>query len=490
MLTPLPGVPELGAVRRRAGTMLLGAALAASAEPLRAQAPAPAPPAQPVTLQGIAWDSLSARPLAGAVVQIALEPNPGNARTAVADSLGRWQIDGVPPGAYLAGYFHRTLDELGLAAPTFRLLVQGGATAELHLGIPSPARLRAVLCGPAAADDSTGALIGVLRDAEGDSSVAGATVSISWRELVIERGSIRNELRRVPVTARGTGTFVACRVPADTPVELDASAPGLASGVIQVQAPAGQVMRRDLALGDSVFATSALRPGPGATAAPPARGTAQLRGTVLGPDGRPRPGAVASVAGTGREATTGAAGTFLLDSLPSGTHGLDVRAVGFAPVRLAVDLARLRPATVTARLSERVNALATVTVLGKRSRTTRFMEEFAERKRRASGGTFLGPVDLERRNAVQVTDIFRTTPGIRVYPGRGFGNVIRGRGNCTPTVFLDGLPLFEGADEIDQIVSPSQIMAVEVYQALGTAPAQYSSANANGCGVVALWTRR
>jgi hypothetical protein len=94
------------------------------------------------------------------------------------------------------------------------------------------------------------------------------------------------------------------------------------------------------------------------------------------------------------------------------------------------------------------------------------------------------------RNALYVTDILRTTAGMRVTPSRGFGYLVRGRGNCTPAVFLDGMPLYGGADELDQIVRPNDLMAIEVYQALGTLPAQYTGLQSNGCGAIALWTKR
>jgi hypothetical protein len=302
------------------------------------------------------------------------------------------------------------------------------------------------------------------------------------------------------VAARADGIFAACGVPTDTPVEIDATAPGLSTGVVELQVPLGRMLRRDLVLGDSATITGGRRTlaaapaDTGRAASDPAvvrvPGGAEVRGTVRGPDGKPMARAQVSVAGTGRVATTGETGTFAIDALPSGTFGLDVRAIGFTPVRVAVDLLRRRPATVTVTLRERATTLSSVLVRGKRSRSSRFLDEFAERKRRSAGGTLLGPAELEKRNALYVSDLLRTTPGMRVTPGRGFGYLIRGRGNCTPAIFLDGMPLFNGADELDQIVRPSELMAMEVYQALGTMPAQFAGLQANGCGAIALWTKR
>ncbi|MGZ8414545.1 MAG: carboxypeptidase regulatory-like domain-containing protein [Gemmatirosa sp.] len=462
-------------------------------------APVPAPAGPPVRLVGTAWDSLARAPLAGALIQLAPQANPSApARTAVADSLGRWQIDSLPQGSYLAGYFHPTLDELGFDPPTFRVLVEGDSVARLDIGLPGARTMRTLLCGKASASDSTGAIIGVLRDAEGEEAIAGATLSVAWRELVIEKGSFRNTQRRVPVAARGGGLFVACGVPTDTPVELDATAPGRSSGILEIQVPRQEVVRRDVLLGDSASVALAVRAQASpadTTAGAQSRGVriadgARLTGRVTGPDGKPLPRAQVLVSGIGRTAVTGAAGTFALDSLPSGTFGLDVRALGLAPVRIGVDLTRRRPANVVVALRERATALSTVVVRGQRSRQSRFLDEFLERKRRGTGGTFLGQDDLERRGSLFVSDVLRTVAGMRVLPGPSFGQAIRGRGGCTPAVYIDGMPVIDGADDLDQLVNPSSIMAMEVYTGLGTLPAQFGGMAANGCGAVVVWTKR
>ena len=480
-------------------SLVAGRDARAQAVPPTAAPTAPAAAAARIALQGVAWDSLSAAPLSGAVVQLASERDPaGTARTTTTDSLGRWRIDSLLPTTYVLGYFHPTLDALGLEPPNLKVLIQGDSVARLDFAIPGPKRMRTLLCGAVQAGDSSGGIVGVLRDAETEYPVGKAQISVSWRELVIDKGGVRTLTRRVPVVAGENGIFTACGVPTDTPVEIDASAPGLTTGIMEMKVPAGQLIRRDLVLGDS--ATIAGLHAVAATADTTRRadsvvvrrvpGGAELRGSVRGPDGKPLPRAQVSVAGTGRSATTSEAGTFAILELPSGSFGLDVRAVGFSPVRVTVDLLRRRPATVTVAMTERAQALSSVVVRGERSRGSRFLQEFADRKRRAAGGTFYGPADLERRNALYVSDILRTTAGMRVSPGRGFSNVVRGRGGCVPAVYLDGMPLYGGANDLDQIVRPNDLMAMEVYQALGNLPAQFTGLQANGCGAIALWTKR
>ncbi|HZF67765.1 MAG TPA: carboxypeptidase-like regulatory domain-containing protein, partial [Gemmatirosa sp.] len=79
-------------------------------------APAPVAATGRVTLRGIVWDSLANAPLAGAVVQVASAADPSNAFTVQSDSLGEYRLRGLVPGRYLAGFFHRTLDVLGMEA--------------------------------------------------------------------------------------------------------------------------------------------------------------------------------------------------------------------------------------------------------------------------------------------------------------------------------------------------------------------------------------
>ena len=496
-----PASRALGSCALAASVLLAAGRVARAQAAPSTAAPslAPVTSAARIALHGIAWDSLSASPLVGAVVQMVSERDPaGTARTTTADSLGRWRIDSLLPTTYVLGYFHPTLDALGLEPPSLKVLIQGDSVARLDFAIPGPKRMRALLCGAAQGTDSSGGIVGVLRDAESEFPVSKAQISVSWRELVIDKGGVRTIARRVPVVAGENGLFTACGVPTDTPVEIDASAPGLATGIMEMKVPASQLVRRDLVLGDSATIASLQRTDATADTVRHADsatvrrvpGGAELRGSVRGPDGKPMARAQVSVAGTGRSAVTSEAGTFAILELPSGSFGLDVRAVGFSPVRVTVDLLRRRPATVTVTMTERAQALSSVVVRGQRSRNSRFLQEFAERKRRAAGGTFYGPAELERRNALYVSDILRTTAGMRVSPGRGFGNLVRGRAGCVPAVYLDGMPLHEGANELDLIVRPNDLMAMEVYQALGNLPAQFTGLQANGCGAIALWTKR
>jgi hypothetical protein len=445
--------------------------------------------------------------MAGAVVQLARADDPTRALSTEADSTGAFRLDSVAPGRYIAGFLHPTLDLLGLEFRPIGVEVAAGDDVRADLALPPLARLRAALCGQAApAADSTGVLAGYVRDAESGEGVPGATVVLTWTDLTVGSGGVRTERRRIPITTGPSGAFVACGVPPGEGVAISGAAPGRTSGVVEVDVPARGMLLRDVALGDTATAAAAVAtpgtpadtPASGGAATPRAdstgarvaRGTARLTGTVRDPRGRPLRGARAFVWGTAAGTATNENGTFVLDALPSGTRTLEVRALGFEPRRVAVDLSGRRPATVEVRMAAPVTTLDRVTVVGKPSRNVRVLSEFLDRKRTNPFGRFVTAADIERSAPLRLTDALRMTPGLRVVPGPRFGNVLYGRGNCTPAVFLDGVPMREGASELDMFVSPQQVAGIEVYAGMGGIPPQYAGMQSNACGVVLVWSKR
>lgn len=443
---------------------------------------------RPMTLSGTVYDSVARAPLADAYVQLVDQARPDRSRTVATDSLGRYRIERVLPGHYLLGFMHPTLDLLGLAPPTLALDIRPDTAARLDLAIPSPARVRTALCGAAVAGDSTGVLFGAVRDAESDAPIEGATVELRWSEIEIGRG-VRTVDRRVPVTVREGGSYILCGVPNDADLRARATAPGRRGGEVEVQVPAGGMARRDFLLADS----SAARVVAGSDSVPGARslarGAATLAGTVRDARGRPVAHARIVVPGSDVSGETTDAGTFTLSGLPSGTYAVEARALGYVPKRTTADLSSRRPATVALVLDARATTLERVTVLGKPSARTRYLDEFV-RRQHTGMGRFVTATDIERRHPNVMTDALRMIPGLRVVPGQFASNALRGRGDCTPSVYLDGMQVFAGADDIDMIVSPQEVAGVEVYTGIGTVPAQFSGLGANGCGVVAVWTKR
>lgn len=368
--------------------------------------------------------------------------------------------------------------------------------AGFALATPGPRTLQTALCSTAAPGDSLGALVGVVRDADTDEPVGGATVTITWTELAITRTAIGTERRRVPVRAQASGVYAVCGLPTDGPLLASADAPGHASGLVEVAILPGGLTVQEFAVADSAAAPfvvadsgTAGTASAGTPAARVARGTARLTGTVRGRNGAPVRGAQLLVWGTGLTARTREDGTFTLAGLPAGTHTVEARAVGLEPRRTAVALASGRTATVALAMTEAVRTLDVVTVRGRRSRSTRALERFAERQRNGFG-RFVTASDIERRNPLQTTDALRMVPGLQFAPARGTGYRLRARGGCKPALILDGMPIMDGADDLDMLVRPQDVLGIEVYTGIGGIPAEWTGLQAGGCGVVAVWTKR
>lgn len=104
-------------------------------------------------------------------------------------------------------------------------------------------------------------------------------------------------------------------------------------------------------------------------------------------------------------------------------------------------------------------------------------------------GVFLEREDIMRSVPFLVSDVVRMLPGVSVYKDSLNRQVITFRGHfrarrCIPRVFVDGAPIATGAD-IDEIVLPSSLVAVELYTGLVT-PGEFTTSGT--CGAMAVWT--
>ena len=194
--------------------------------------------------------------------------------------------------------------------------------------------------------------------------------------------------------------------------------------------------------------------------------------------------------GNQRRTTTDSAGSFFLSLPGSGLYTVVATRIGYIQhrgdtvrvgdaeaVALRIELDRsvilLRPVIITERLS--------------------WLPDGFEQRRAAGFGRFLTRTDIENRRGSNTTDLLRGMPGLQLTPmrrGRGTGSILQMRGPgglCSPAVWIDGIPLNDGGSSIDQLLNPSVLEAVEVYNSTSNAPIQYRTGT---CGVVLFWTKR
>lgn len=230
---------------------------------------------------------------------------------------------------------------------------------------------------------------------------------------------------------------------------------------------------------------------------------------------------------SGRVAISGPDGGFTVRAKARGRYLVEVARLGFRPQREGpFDLSDGETLQLEVVLPVLPIALDPVTVTAEVN--TRFLTDvgFYDRKR-ADFGHFITRDQIERRRASRPTDLLVAIPGVSIQPDpHSPGKVrlqMRGThlaqgGPCAPRVYVDGLIIIRGESRppqregtatggdiedvfendprtpepsLDDIVSPDQIQAIEVYRSASQVPAEFGGASAfTRCGVVVVWTRR
>jgi hypothetical protein len=463
------------------------------------------------SVTGVVRDSIARGPLAGAIVQLVSADNPARfGRSTISDSLGRFTLIDVPIGRYTIGFFHSLLDSLGVEAPLHEVTVDIDRPVRADLAIPSPARLRAAICGESLDSDAGGVVIGVVRDAATGAPAAGVLVSAEWVELMFRRDGLARRVPRIIATTGQNGWFAMCNVPSGGMMALIASRGADSTDMIEVQVPQEGFLRHELFIGPArtvVSNVTALRAG---NVVPlPSRvhaGNGILSGTVVAAaNGRPVADAYVGIA-DGPQTHANARGEWTLVDAPAGTRMLEVRALGYYPQRRRVDVvAAAVPIRVS--LSTLKAMLDTVKITASHLRGLD-ATGFAGR-RRSGVGRYLSAADIARRPAIVTSDIFRTLSGIRLgyaadtlasdmmqrvapdstreYAKRILIHGIAGNW-CAATIYINGVRM-PGItiEDIDVWVQPNKVAGIEIYSE-ASAPSEYQEFR-SGCGSVVIWTK-
>lgn len=443
------------------------------------------------TLIGIVYDSIGRAPLRSARVQFFATSGAADGRTfgATTDSAGQYHLDGLPAGDYLAGFFHPAIDTLGIELSPRAVRVAGGRQ-RVDLDSPSPRQLAALLCDGALADSSA-LVIGHVRSADSEEPISGASVMFEWTELSFDRATGAKSVDRSAIaTTKAAGWFALCGVPAGSPVLVRAFQGKDTTGYVQHESAPGGVSHLSFLIGHDARSVIPDSSSADATASGRVlRGTSRLHGRVMNAKDRPVANAHVDVAGSGLTATSNAAGNYVLDSLPSGTRTAIVRAIGFQPLEVVVQLASARDVTADFRFAEAAVTLAPVAVNATMV-YSRKLQLFEAHRKRGIGGMFLRPGVSAAQTWELPTYVQQgTTTRVRMVQGQWVVTMRGRRGECSPSLWLNGSRFsFGGFDELVTMVRPEDVLGVEIYpRALGM-PADLTDPMRE-CGGIVVWTQ-
>jgi len=472
--------------------------LAAQKAPVRQPPKTAAPkeaPAKPVPapevpkfayLQGVVFDSIHGDPLVGALIQV---ENAG--RLGASDSLGRFLVDSIPPGSYRVIVDHPLLDTLGIALVTAPMTFVVNEITHSVLAVPDAERLTGLFCPAARRLLGPGALVGRVREPDTDEPAVGARVSFVYYDPdppgLPAQFKVKKQAKLRETTVGADGTYRLCGLPATFDGKLQAQRrDGGATAEVPVQLTEGTLALRSMSV-------AALPRVAGADSAQPQQKpprVARVLGRVLSATGAPVVGARVELQGTSAATRTRADGSFVLDSLPSGTQAVVVRQLGFKPIEQTVELTARTPARLTVKLGVFVPELTPVEVVSRRDEGLQRVG-FLDRKRMSAGGHFVDPETIEKRHAQLLTDLLRTIPGIRVSSTNGQAQVYSTRtasqDGCV-TIYVDGAPWssLEPGD-LDSFVRPNEVAAIEVYNGTSVPP-QFTTPG-QSCASVVVWTK-
>jgi hypothetical protein len=424
---------------------------------------------RPGVVRGVVFDSLiTSRLLEGAEIWIE-----STNRMARSDAAGKFVLSAVPPGRYLLTLYHPILDSAGLSVPPVMVDVTSDDSTDVRLATPSPAQAHHLLC-PRDPLRRVGSIVAVVRNATDDKPLPAVNISAHWTTYDVGENSVRSAPRAVEARSDATGHVLLCGLPTDVALVLRGRAEGGSVGMVVLDLAGRPFARADLHLTVGTV-------------------TGNVRGVVRNRRGSLVPGATVLAVGTDSSAQADAYGRFSLAGIVAGSGIVEARAVGYMPGHSQATVHPDSVEDVDIVLGDSVTVLEPVTIVGE---YTPYLRRIGfDNRRQHSQGHFLDTADVKRSGAVRFEEIFRMIPGARIRPN-GTGYVVElqrdpsGGNYCPPAYFVDGVyyPLSPLQTATVPIV-PSEILAVEVYSNLFSAPAQYQRRE-GVCGVILVWTKR
>jgi hypothetical protein len=204
-------------------------------------------------------------------------------------------------------------------------------------------------------------------------------------------------------------------------------------------------------------------------------------------------GSRVEVVGTDVVTLTNEKGEFTIRNLPSGSHILLARHLGFGAETAPVDLSSLQPQKVTMKLPKYVATIDPV--VGTAKRVASLDKVGFSQRQRSGQGFYLGPDQIQSMHPQQLTDILTRVPSLRVTYGPNGNEVTSSRGTTSLSgagacvqFYVDDMPWQSATPgDVNNFLNANEVVGVEVYSGPGV-PAQYSRAMQD-CTTVVIWTK-
>lgn len=187
------------------------------------------------------------------------------------------------------------------------------------------------------------------------------------------------------------------------------------------------------------------------------------------------------------QTTTSGSGDFVLKAPSPGTYRVRAVINGYRTAESpAVNLRAGDDISFTWHIMPDTLYLAPIVVTANNRRSGK-LGGFFDRQKTAAGGKFITRDEIDKRHPVRVTDLLATVPGIRLVPGLLGEDVVTTEG-CRPAVYIDGLQYPLMGERLDNVVSPQDVEAIEVYPHLAETPPEFVTPGQQ-CGAIVIWTR-
>jgi hypothetical protein len=188
---------------------------------------------------------------------------------------------------------------------------------------------------------------------------------------------------------------------------------------------------------------------------------------------------------------TDSTGAFALEAPARGWFRLRSTRIGYSTT-LTDEFEIRRAETLQVRLAMAHDAipLEPLTVTGRTTRApTRLEASGFHDRARVGQGFFMTRAEIQATSARDMAEMLRRAPGIQLVRNpRAYGPTVRiQRGGCLPAVYMDGLYIGEGAEELHTHLA-NDVEAVEVYTSPIRVPAVFQGRRGH-CGAIIIWTR-